>query len=273
MTTTGDLIRGARGAAALVIDKQDDGLHVVTVRGAAVWPDADYQPCEQPPMGLLRQATAKAETLTRTRDEALAKLTKQREQNEARRKKINDQAVEAANSHGLTSSVNQLLRKFGMEGTPQYLTAMVQVRYRAEGASGGLSNDMTYRAPWAYSNNDVLLSGTWSNNVQVPYLPGSQSKQLVLPADQDLKRDCPCEEIRAGATPDWALRHFHQNVFSASRAWTVTVEGIGLIWVVDRNDSSRRCRHFPAANLISKFQEHVPATPSETKPKPRKEVT
>jgi hypothetical protein len=264
MTTTGDLIRGPRGAAALVIDKQEDGLHVVTVRGSAVWPDREYQPCEQPPMGLLRQATAKAETVTRTRDTVIEKVDKQRAQQDARKQKINREAIEAANNHGISGSVSTLLRKFGMEGAPRYLSGVVQARFRAEGTSRNLTAEMTYRAPWAYSNNDVTLIGTWSFNAAITALPG-QRERLTLAPGADLNTDCPCDEIRAKATPDWAIGHFQTQVFGSTANWNVTVDDIGAIWVQDGSNSSLRCRHYPADRAINTFREYVPEPGKEVK--------
>lgn len=247
MTQIGDAIRGAHGASALVVDVKDDGLHVVTTRGSAVWPMAEYQECERPPMTLLRSATNKAEALTKEREAVHARVHKQREDHEHRKIKINDRAVESGNSHSIGSHLDTLLIKYGMEGRPRLLTGFLMIRLKVESVSAR-SVDLVYSAPWGLNNGDVALTATWSHLLQLTSYP--QHSQIALPKGRDLKTECPCDDMRATLTPEFISDWHRRNVFGQNRAWQpLSVEEIGLLWVVDRNNPSQGCRHKPAGPL------------------------
>jgi hypothetical protein len=260
---TGDLIRGPRGAAALVIETKDDGLHVVTTRGATVWEVGDYRPLDIPPITLLRSATQKAESLTKERDAALAKVETQRTVHQKRMDKINKAAIAAGNSHGIHGPLDQLLRKHGMEGRPRVCVAFVQARLKAvlTNPGVGVSREMNYNAPWGYGNGDVQITGVWSHTAQAARINGLDMK---VDRGADLQTDCPCERVREVATPDWMLQWIHANVIGRSQTWTITVEEIGSIWVQEQglNDT---CRHVPTHT--GTYTPYVPS--NET---PRKEV-
>lgn len=259
---TGDLIRGPRGAAALVIEAKDDGLHVVTTRGATVWEVGDYRPLDLPPITLLRSATQKAESLTKERDAALARVETQRTVHQKRMDKINKAAIDAGNNHGIHAPLDTLLRKYGMEGRPRVCTGFVQARLKAVLAkSGTLPRDMAYNAPWGYGNGDAIVTGTWSHTAQVARVNGLDMK---IGRGVDLKQECMCDRLREVATTDWMLQWVHQNVLGRSATWTVTVEEIGSIWVTEQG-SDVTCRHAPTN--VGTYTPYVP--PNET---PRKEV-
>ena len=259
---TGDLIRGPRGAAALVIEAKDDGLHVVTTRGATVWEAGDYRPLDLPPITLLRSATQKAESLTKERDAALAKVETQRTVHQKRMDKINKAAIAAGSSHGIYGPLDELLRKYGMEGRPRVGIAFVQARLKAVLAkSGTLPRDMAYNAPWGYGNGDAIVSGVWSHTANVARINGLDMK---IERDTDLTKECMCDRLREVATPEWMLQWVHTNVLGRSATWTVTVEEIGTIWMQEQGLNTT-CRHTPTN--VGTYNPYVP--PNET---PRKEV-
>jgi hypothetical protein len=259
---TGDLIRGPRGAAALVIEAKDDGLHVVTTRGATVWEVGDYRPLDLPPITLLRSATQKAESLTKERDAALAKVETQRTVHQKRMDKINHAAIAAGNNHGIHAPLDTLLRKYGMEGRPRVCTGFVQARLKAVLVTpGSAGRDMNYNAPWGYGNGDAIITGEWSHTAQVQRVNGLDMK---ISRDADLTKECPCDRLREVATPEWMLQWIHANVLGQSRTWRVTVEEIGSIWVQEQGLTTN-CQHAP--KNVGTYTPYVP--PNET---PRKEV-
>lgn len=256
MQQIGDVIRGAHGASALVVDVKDDGLHVVTTRGAAVWPMAEYQECEKPPITLLRSATGKAETLTKERETVQAKVLKQREDHERRKVKINDRAVESGISHSIGSHLDALLVKYGMDGRPRLLTGFLMVRLSISSVQGAAPPDM-YSAPWATNNGDTVISATWSHTLQLTQYP--QHTQIALPRGRALATECPCHDMRAAITPEFLVDWYQRNVSGRSRSWqAVVVEEIGALWTVDRGDHSQHCRHKPTVARIQGFIPHEP---------------